>query len=1195
MKNRKTSGSALVIVLGMLSIMMLMAVAFSTFMRTERGATTNLKNAHVAEQSLQTALGLAIQSIEDSFAEIEDSSGRTVVDSPVAVWPQPWIASCDPRSLDRATDTYFLSRRRDSSNAVASVLCEGSSRHLSSNQLAMIRSADVGWAPIYSSIGASSVFDESEARNGQNAGYPADDAIVGRYAFVALDTTGYLDMGKIGTSSGRNAEDARKESSGGDPWAFIPPAGTVKAPDGTVVQSPFKSGGDGDLRKAVASAGAFLSYADVKREKGAGLAMMRPSDALDKKYGFLPPDLYSGCAVSLEELTPEGESKVRIPDASTYEKRFQTRDMAALARRAYPAMMSVFARSRKEGGVDQWQSDPEPITLFGGHPSNNKHVEISKAALATVGLLDPVDTDSVPGESVQVLNGHWDRLKSMGNVKVRVDGRTVSESLGGDGDPLNYPCTESAPLMQMFYAYVTVDDEGTESYEAERNPALAETGNAQDSKWVKTYKCTLHVGAKAMNQNRTDTGKPRQATLEAEFDVMAEIPEGHGVVSKGSASEGNVYENLNLTVARGKDLSIEWKDFFMAGATIVGRNSAVDDTQDGQAGRKIAASGEYPFTVVCGAKKVLTPGVYSDSGEPQTPPKIEYYPLTAYEYFAKDEGGEDKDVWVPVRFKAMVSTSDGDVQQVPAPALDDNDKTWWVRVDMGVYHGADSEWTVPEGTRDKADGSTGLLAAGWAVCLAPQFGMDTTSLATSGGYEPTWNAPLKVWLNNVCARAGFTVGGRRGGVDLLEDARSAFDLQEDVEAEFLGEEGGRRGGVFSSLQTAWLFDNESIWNQWFDESDTACADLMHTLGKDDSEWFVDWKTGSENRSAVRRNSELYTRIPSSGVGCVADLGAVTIGPYETLSLFKTWRPATESGYPESDFHPVMDYFTMDEARYPDADETAAATDSGGNVDWKKLGKSGSEQMHLFSAVRDGRVNLNLPRLLGPVQSGGKTSPVRATNAGYFNPYPLATAVNGAPYPVLRSGAAATNAVSADSALKIASAYAWMLSDADSNPGADRFKPFTLYNEITNLVDKADDDAVDGRGIHRAVVRDASFFASAAGASSNAVLQAFMDGIPDSDRAYLCDYMREGLLRGVADAFTTRGQSFVVAIRADAYTSRFGMEDDPSEGSTLASTHALVELFRDPEPARLPDGTFPVDGNGDPVLYHNWFIRSFRMF
>ena len=91
-----------------------------------------------------------------------------------------------------------------------------------------------------------------------------------------------------------------------------------------------------------------------------------------------------------------------------------------------------------------------------------------------------------------------------------------------------------------------------------------------------------------------------------------------------------------------------------------------------------------------------------------------------------------------------------------------------------------------------------------------------------------------------------------------------------------------------------------------------------------------------------------------------------------------------------------------------------------------------------------------------------------------------------------------------------------------------------------------------------------------------------------------DTEREYLFRGTIDGFTTRGQTYLVIIRADAYSPRFGENDSVQDGTTLATTHAIVELFRDPCPARAPDGSLPSDGVR-PVAYHNWYVRSFRVF
>ena len=91
-----------------------------------------------------------------------------------------------------------------------------------------------------------------------------------------------------------------------------------------------------------------------------------------------------------------------------------------------------------------------------------------------------------------------------------------------------------------------------------------------------------------------------------------------------------------------------------------------------------------------------------------------------------------------------------------------------------------------------------------------------------------------------------------------------------------------------------------------------------------------------------------------------------------------------------------------------------------------------------------------------------------------------------------------------------------------------------------------------------------------------------------------DAEREGYIGNAVNAFTTRGQTFVVVIRADAYTPRYGEESSTGDGTTLATTHAVVELFRDPEYARYPDGEPLHDADGTPVFFHNWYIKSFHV-
>lgn len=1247
MKNKNLSGSALIIVLGMLSVLMLMSIAFSTFMRTERGATTNLRNSHVAEQALQTALSLAIQSIEDSFSELKDGYSNAVVDSPVAVWPQPWLASCGPADLARPNiDPYFHSARRMGQDALPQVLCAEEAEFLSSNQIAMIKAAEVGWAPIYSGIGVSNIYGEAEANYGRNAGYPATDGIVGRYAFVALDTTGGLDIGKVGFDGNEsNAAADRARGNGGNARFFVPVESEASDADGKVIDSPVVN--RANLAKAAETAGSFSSYKDLKLAKNSGVYMRAPTSADVKTATYMPPDLYSGCTVSLEELTPEGDPKVKIPTLSEYSG-YSKAELIAFEKRVFPAMMAVFAHSRMDGGLENWYKKPEGISLYPFRKAAN--TTIPKSALATVALMDAVDGDGVSGKSSARGVSYWNELKNMGQTTVVIDGEDVTDETTGTtaafSDPLNFPCTESAPLLSMLYAYITIDtaNPGEKKYDRNRTgdgsyavPAASGTRNPLDCGWYREYNAQVHIGAKAVCMNQGRVSNPRRnVKMKVEYDFLAETPPGSSSPcnAAGSMEDGNVKASIDYS-GDSEYWRILWQTLFdgESHSFTVNADGDINDLSMNPDERGLVSTGFFEdggqtldFKIVCGLDRVNTPGEYDESGACTTEPTgMQWHPITKQAYL--QAGGDSSaltDIWIPVRFKVTISdsSSSGDaVQQVPAPVLDTDSKEWWVRVDMGAYHasGASSHthggntWTLPGGFN--ANGSEGDLAAGWAICLAPQFGMDTSSLATYADNEPAWpSVPIKFWLNNVVAHAGAAGNGTEWDNASSAFRESAISLLDISDPERGGLSGAFDGDGYLAAPSPlynWLFRKdvaEDRWFNWFiassDTTERPSPDFLHTFEADSSVPFFKWY--KESQYETRLDSELRTWIPTDGVKSMTDLGALMIGPFETLSLFKTWRLSdyvNPKFDPDSDFHPVMDYFTMSEDRYPASSDIVSYISANGEIEWDSLGKSGSENRPLFSAAHSGRVNLNLPRLLKRYPDNDANKYPRVNVSRHLNPYPLAAALNKAPFLAVRvSGndrSIVTNALSDDIAIAMASKYAAMLENVGDHPAEADFYGSTVTTHITNIVENAADNLDENSDgdirLHRPIVRNLSFFASAFGETENSVLRAFLDGLTDTEKRYSCDYMRESVLRGVSESFTTRGQSFLVALRADAYTSRFGMEEDPSGGQTLASTHALVELFRDPEPARLPDGTFPLDSDGNPVLYHNWFIRSFRMF
>ena len=79
--NNKEKGSALVIVLGMLAVLMLMAVAFSIIMRTERAGTTNLRHSLTAQNGIQSAIAHAISDIDKKLGDSIVSASYILLNS----------------------------------------------------------------------------------------------------------------------------------------------------------------------------------------------------------------------------------------------------------------------------------------------------------------------------------------------------------------------------------------------------------------------------------------------------------------------------------------------------------------------------------------------------------------------------------------------------------------------------------------------------------------------------------------------------------------------------------------------------------------------------------------------------------------------------------------------------------------------------------------------------------------------------------------------------------------------------------------------------------------------------------------------------------------------------------------------------------------------------------------------------------
>jgi len=1215
-------GSALIMVLGMLAVLTLMAVVFSTFVRTERSGTTNLKNGVVARNSLYSALGRVIEAIDLSFDASAVSTGDDFSKRywPAAVWPQPWLASSNYPDddnlisevrgwLDPHLDEYFddldkpvgkrtilndkvwddLAKKED--RKTARILTDEIAKHLSPSQLALARSAKCKWAPLRGSINATTNIPPGNDDFGgllEQVGRPAGDDLIGRYAFIVLDTTGLADMNVVGLN-----DDDRDPT---DPTTFVLPVSSAAKPSG--VRDDV---GNQSVKSFVKKLDTFndnrfySSLADARAAFSTSLDSVFNYGPFNKNE-ILPADLFAGFSPSLQELNPAGLPKIYLPTQTE----FDDYDVPAVKNffgRVFGAMIAVFARSRAtdpNGSPTDYAKDR--MTIF---QNTSVQYGLNRSALAAVAIVDGVDGDNQPGGTPDV--NCW-KLFATDEVSAphKVKGTTPSETvLSGVTDEavrnnyLNFPCTESAFLLDSVSAWITWDQ-----------PGFADPTDETDEE---TYTGTIHVRAQVQCLNTTDGANRHAPRVKLEWSALPGEPQS----GTASAPDNDEIRMGNLEFQD----KIDWSDFFdqfqnVSEAPEAG-NEFDDDGRVNPSAFVVESERTFGVRVNACAKVDPNTGDFVYKWYPSTRAEFDLDP----EFEEYGPGGNHpsgssppQDVSIPICVKVTVEDRKGNVwtpvQQAPAPALEDAASgSWWIRVNPCVYHGPDSTFGGrgdPWG--DPAGG--GGNAGGWAFCMAPAFAFDTTSLR-----EPNGENEVNFWISDLVSRDGGGGGGGWGA--------GSSNADPELEALLWGDGNNNFAGFFASGNQGWSGEGAgSLLYDWFAEYDTVGADPVQKWLNNETASFKfapDFlhSSGSGRRVFHKESgqtlsfSELYSRIPAKGYRHPADLGGVMCGPFETLSLFKTWRKTDKGGV---DFHPVLDYFAPESDRYPSTNDLrrfvrndVGSGDFGfdrtkGDMKWEKLNDD-----DLFSALHNGRVNLNAPPLVKATQVSQLGDALRGERSSRRNPFPIATVFNGANVFSKRvQGAPKPRWIGEDEAFKLAFDVCRMLQQADesrtndvafSYPVSKRFS-FPRRTTTNGVV------AYPMHYVRRPLVKNISFLGEGM-EDDNPLLQDFvtttLQGSGQDFRKPENDADRESLLRSTMDGFCTRGQTFLAIIRADAYSPKYGENESAEDGATLATTHALVELFRDPVPARAPDGSLPVDKSGRPILYHNWYIRSFRVF
>ena len=1267
-KRSARRGSAFVVVLGMLTVMVLMGLAFATFIETEQAGSTSLKNGLVARQSLNSALGRVIESIDLSYGGVSN-------EWPVCLWPQPWLASSPWEAHD-----YIQSARADG-KPDARIITKEVADLLTPSQLAMARSAQVGWAPVFGSINATAEMGWSKPFNsplndgrligrGHHGidGLDSGDSVIGRYAFIAIETTGLLDINRAG-----GATTVSNSAWHGDPALFLLPASDKL---GTTAGSADERALDPDghpIPVVLADADAFLdarpdagytsfSAATNKVPSAFNQSLNKPKSEEAAAYTYLPADLFAGFAPSLEELAPDGFPRVKLPGKAEMEK-MESSEARKLASRIYRAMTRVFADSwcddKATSGEDPWTKG---YTIFARHPSAKYH--LSQARLATVALIDAMDADSDPGvwkKGSSELVSMWKAPESGGlpsmasfrHTSVVADGSsesvTVPEdslatALSSKSDFLNYPCTESVPLVNRVWARL-VPDKGGPEY------------SGSGSNMTMTVYATLEAGAVAVFQNEVPEGAEEKQDenfkLEVEWEVLMAIPTDSVAKDDGNTDSyelvcGNA--DPKLVVDKKKHPHRDW--FFDNKSMTAAMNAGdVVSLHKFDSEKKLTDEAKKPgvleaileeddgveVKIVCRAwgwydtktkKWVWRDGKNRGNKAPANAigpyQNVYFYPVTQGE--EDDEGdNDDAETCLTLRFRTTVKKGNDVVQQVPAPKLTDgdDDHAWWIRVDPVVYHPKNSLYAGERGQGE--DWWERDFAAGWAMCLDPVFGFDTSSLYTNGRNEgvgavstysfPGGNAGQNdfhgFWVNDAVARSfeKFNVPNARD--NLLKTAMADLvETLDDPGADELWLKGPpgakpKPKDLWNYVQQKWLWDTKTDCapaSRWLGRATGSLPDNLHAWKRNGSfggqsgssaacrhenggPFLVLGSTGKPH--LTRTFAGLKSHIRNKPFESVGELGRVRIGPYETLSLFRAYRFGTR----HTDVHRVFDWFTVGTDRSPTEPSSVDASD--GTVSYA----SGD----LFSGLHAGRVNLNAPPLLRWIWNDGnpiRVARVRNSDSFFSNPYPVAAAMADANF--LDEGYHEMDIGDFDAVpMDLALDFAAKLGECGgvkvkNNHGFWEWKVDYPAEGQTNSVTRLD--------IRQRVIPRLSDIGAAEENGRNPLLETVSkyleEELPSGVIQELTDEDREALLANTSEAMTVRGQTFLVILRADAYTPRYGEETaEDGEGTTLATTHAVIELFRDPRFARHLDGDTsgpPEDGDGRPVFFHNWYVKSMRI-
>ena len=392
--SRSRHGSALIIVLGLLSVLLLMGVAFAVTMRTERQGSANMREAARANHMLDTAIARVMADL-DVELRIKEENGRLV--SPAV-----------------PTNMVVLASQKTTDSTAVNVLSYEMARHLPSDQLACALYSQAYWRPIYGGIKISDAADADPT---------AEDSPVGRYAYVVLNGCGGLDPNVVG----------REERRFGLATEEILPGRNASS---RVLEVP----GNGTVQKFLSQRnkdGHYVAMRDFLRKSVTNIVKNARFN-VERAPFVISTNSFSIGSMAIDDPTPpveNGDSTVRLPKVCLVDDNEELLDPKHVNGDKAEDIALAFEDSFYSTRVLCKGDDKLPAEFAIDGTSGPKKFPWGYLAMRV--LLDAMDDDVIPGGS----KGH--NLKDVN----KGDYDHYLGLLGGKFEWDRFPCTEPIPML----------------------------------------------------------------------------------------------------------------------------------------------------------------------------------------------------------------------------------------------------------------------------------------------------------------------------------------------------------------------------------------------------------------------------------------------------------------------------------------------------------------------------------------------------------------------------------------------------------------------------------------------------------------------------------------------------------------------------------------------------------------------------